>query len=271
MSIPPFAAVITAAGASSRFSASITEPVKKEYLSIDGHTVLYRAVRPFFSVPGLSAVVVTCPEGSEDETVVALEDLADISAIPFLIIPGGMTRKESVRSALEALRGLAVPFDYIAIHDGARPYVDESLIIRTLAAATVTGGAVPALRVTDAVKKLGKDGLIAENVDRSPLVTVQTPQIFRRTELLDAYDRFPGLEADDDAAVFISAGYQCTVSRGSMENRKITYITDIPDAERQAEEYIRARAEGRKSAAASKRMRELLQQGDRYDESGNRE
>ncbi len=271
MSIPPFAAVITAAGASSRFSAGGKEAVKKEYLSIDGHTVLYRATKPFFNVPGLSAIVITCPEGSEDETIVALEDLADISALPFLIVPGGMTRKESVRAALDSLKELAVPFDYIAIHDGARPFVDEGLIIRTLAAATVTGGAVPALRVTDAVKKLGKDGLISESVDRSSLITVQTPQIFRKEELFDAYDRYPSMEADDDASVFISAGYSCTVSRGNAENRKITYITDIPDAEKQAEEYIKARAEGRKSAAASKRMRELLQKGDKWDESGNRE
>ena len=117
--------------------------------------------------------------------------------------------------------------------------------------------------MTDAVKKLGRDGLIAENVDRSTLITVQTPQIFRREELFDAYDRFPGLEADDDAAVFISAGYACTVSRGSLENRKITYFSDIPDAKRQAEEYAKAREEGRRSAAASRRMRELLREGDR--------
>ena len=270
MSIPPFAVIITAAGTSSRFSANVNEHVKKEYLSIDGHTVLYRATKPFFNVPGLSAVIVTCPSGSEDETIVALEDLADISSIPFLIIPGGMTRKESVKNALDELRDLSVPFDYIAIHDGARPYVDTGLIIRTLAAATVTGGAVPALRVTDAVKKLGKDGLVSENIDRSSLITVQTPQIFRREEILDAYDRFTALEADDDAAVFISAGYSCTVSSGSIENKKITYITDIPDAEEQAKAYIKAREEGRKSAEASRHMRELLQEGDKWDESGNR-
>ena len=271
MSIPPFAAVITAAGSSSRFSASTDVHVKKEYLSIDGHTVLYRATRPFFNVPGLSAMIITCPQGSEDETVVALEDLADIASIPFLIVPGGMTRKESVKAALDELRDLAVPFEYIAIHDGARPFVDENLIIRTLAAATITGGAVPAMRVTDAVKRLGKDGLISDNVDRSTLITVQTPQIFRRDQLLAAYDSYPGLEADDDAAVFISAGYSCTVSRGSAENRKITYISDIPDAEKQAEEYVKAREEGRKSAKASKRMRELLQKGDEWDESGDRQ
>ena len=271
MSIPPFAAIITAAGTSARFSGEQKEKVKKEYLSIEGHTVLYRAVKAFYETPGLSCVIVTCPEGSEDETAVALEDLIDIAAVPLLIVPGGVTRKESVRIALEKLSETPCIYDYIAIHDGARPYIDRNLIIRTLAAATIAGGAVPALSVTDAVRRIGKDGLIHETIDRNGLITVQTPQIFRKNEILDAYDKFPGLEADDDAAVFSAAGYECTVSRGSAENRKITYITDIPDAEKQAAEYVKAREEGRKSAAASKRMRELLQQGDKWDESGNRE
>ena len=80
--IPPFALVLTAAGSSTRFSKNQKEAVKKEYLRIDGHTVLSSALRPFYSVPGLRAVVVTCPKGAEDETVVALEDLVDISSIP---------------------------------------------------------------------------------------------------------------------------------------------------------------------------------------------
>ena len=260
--IPPFALILTAAGSSTRFSKNQKEAVKKEYLKINGHTVLSGALRPFYSVPGLSAVVVTCPKGAEDETVVALEDLADISTIPLLITEGGMTRKESVENALNELRHLEIPFDYIAIHDGARPFVTERLIISTLAAATITGGAVPALRITDAVKKLGQDGLIAESMDRSSLITVQTPQIFLKEQILDAYDRFPGFSADDDAALFIKAGYKCTVSKGDPENKKITFASDIPDAEAQAEEYIKEREEGRKSAAASRRMRELLRMGD---------
>ena len=260
--IPPFALVLTAAGSSTRFSKNQKEAVKKEYLRIDGHTVLSSALRPFYSVPGLRAVVVTCPKGAEDETVVALEDLADISSIPLLITEGGMTRKESVENALNELRNLVeIPFDYIAIHDGARPFVTEKLIISTLAAATITGGAIPALRITDAVKKLGNDGLIAESVDRSSLITVQTPQIFLKEQILDAYDKFPGFEADDDATLFIKAGYKCTISKGDPGNKKITFASDIPDAEAQAEEYIRERDEGRKSAAASRRMRELISMG----------
>ena len=123
---------------------------------------------------------------------------------------------------------------------------------------------------SDATKRIRAERAAGEKADRSRLYAAQTPQIFRREEILDAYDRFTALEADDDAAVFISAGYSCTVSSGSIENKKITYITDIPDAEEQAKAYIKAREEGRKSAEASRHMRELLQEGDKWDESGNR-
>ena len=126
--IPPFAAVITAAGSSGRFLSGRIEDVKKEYLSIDGHSVLYRAVKPFYEIPGLSAVIVTCPKGSEDEAAVALEDLMDIQTVPMLLVEGGATRTESVRNALKALEGMPASFGYIAIHDGARPYITKELI-----------------------------------------------------------------------------------------------------------------------------------------------
>ncbi len=261
MSIPTLAVIITAAGSSSRFSKELDESVKKEYLSIDGHTVLYRAAKPFFEIPTLSAVIVTCPEGSEDETAVALEDLIDIAAIPIVIVKGGKTRKESVENALNRLKDLPTSFEYIAIHDGARPFLDKRLIINTFAAATVAGGAVPALPLTDAVKRIGADGMFEESIDKKTIFTVQTPQIFRRDELFDAYERYKGDEADDDAAVFIKAGYKCTFALGDRKNKKITYLEDIPDAARQAQEYIAAREEGRRSAKASKRMRELMMQG----------
>ena len=91
---------------------------------------------------------------------------------------------------------------------------------------------------------------------------MQTPQIFRAQELMDAYDSFAFPEADDDAEVFMKAGYSCTVVPGSKANTKITFLSDIPDAEKQIEEYAAAREKGRNSAKASRRMRELMSQGD---------
>lgn len=255
---PLFAAIITAAGRSERFNKNSTHQVKKEYLSIDGHTVLYRACEPFFEIPGLATVCITCPEGCEDETFVALEDLTDVNTIPFLIIPGGKTRQESVRTALERLESLSLDIEYVAIQDGARPYLTPDLAISTLATATVCGGAAPAIRITDSVKKLGKDGYIYENVDRSELVRVQTPQVFRFKDILKAHREAVEDGAFDDIELYINAGFRCTVVQGSEANRKITYLSDIPDAEAQIEEYVKKREEGRKSAAAVHRMRELM-------------
>lgn len=256
--LPYFAAVITAAGSSERFNRNRDLKVKKEYLQIDGHTVLYRAAEPFFEIPGLAAICVTCPEGSEDETLIALEDLINVNSIPFLIIPGGKTRKESVTKALEKIAEVAPEVEYVAIHDGARPFVTPDLIISTLATATIVGGAAPAIRITDSVKKLGPDGFIHESVDRSQLIRVQTPQIFRFKEILDAHRNTDNDAATDDIELYIAAGNRCTVVQGTEENRKITYFKDIPDAEAQAEEYVKALEEGRKSASANRRMRELM-------------
>lgn len=264
---PSFALVLLAAGSSDRFNRSQKESVKKEFLKIDGHTVLYRAGEPFFEIPGLSAVIVTTAENAEDETIVALEDLVNVNSIPFLIIQGGKTRKESVRIALEQLASLALNIEYVAIHDGARPFVHPDLIIQTLATATVTGSAVPAIRITDSIKRLGEDAFISENVDRTGLIRVQTPQVFRFKDILEAHRSFPDESADDDVEVYTKAGFRCAVVQGSEENRKITYIKDIPEAETQIDEYIREREEGRKKGKASRRMRELLYQGDGEDES----
>ena len=163
MHMPPFALVLTAAGSSLRFSSAFAEGegVKKEFLKIDGHTVLYRAAEPFFELPGLSAVVVTCREGAEDETLVAMEDLVDVGSVPMLFIRGGATRQESVHLALERLAVLDLPFEYVAVHDGARPFVTPDLIVRTLAMAyTIRSGAMPALAVTDSVRRIDAAGRI---------------------------------------------------------------------------------------------------------------
>ncbi len=261
MNIPSFATIITAAGSSERFNKGRDDKVKKEYLSIDGHTVLYKAAEPFFEIPGLVAMVVTCPKGSEDETVVALEDLVNVNGLPLLILEGGKSRTESVKKAIKALSDLPFDFEYIAIHDGARPFLTPELIITTLATASVMGAAAPAIRVTDALKKLGNNGMIEENIDSKNTIRVQTPQIFKSDNLIVAYQSLPDdVVAKDDIEVYTMAGFPCSVVQGSEENRKITYFRDIPGANEQIEEYIKAREEGRHSAKAVKRMRELMQQ-----------
>lgn len=264
MSMPAFALVLTAAGSSLRFNEAVSggETVKKEFLKIDGHSVLYRAAAPFFALPNLAAVVVTCKEGCEDEAIVAMEDLADISTIPMLFIKGGQTRQESVHLALESLARLDVPFSLVAVHDGARPYVSQELIIRTLALAFTHSAAIPALAVTDSVRRIDRSGKIVEVIDRKGLVRVQTPQIFDFQALLEAHRLMDGMQASDDAEVMIAAGGEVYVTQGEEENIKITHESDIPDARAQIAQYLEERRKGREEREHGELFRRLLNGGE---------
>ncbi len=257
--IPPFALILTAAGSSERFSS---KDIKKEFLKIDGHTVLYRAAEPFFEIPSLAAVIVTTRKENEDEAFVALEDLTDVNSIPMVFVEGGATRAESVKKALSALEALALPIEYVAVQDGARPYLRPELIINVLAAAVSEGGAVPALPATDSFRLIDRYGRIVEITDRRGLVSVQTPQIFHFESLVQAYNTVPLEGVTDDAEVFVKAGFSCVVVEGARDNTKITYAEDIPDVEAQIEEYEKERAEGRKQRDADRLFRSFLYKGE---------
>ena len=262
MSIPSFALIVTAAGSSLRFSSTYenSESVKKEFLQLDGHSVLYRATEPFFEIPSLQAVVVTYKDDSLDETIVALEDLADINTIPMFFVKGGKSRRESVKNALDKLKEINIPFEYVAIQDGARPYVTPRLIINVLATAFNSSGAVPALPVTDSIRRIDKTGSIIECPSRSGLVRVQTPQFFEFDKLIAAYENQDINKATDDSEIYVKAGCNCCVCEGDEANIKITYERDIPDARKQIESYIEDRRKGRASREANETFRRLLNQ-----------
>ena len=257
MTIPPFALILTAAGSSSRFlSGGETPKVKKEFLSIDNHTVLYRALEPFYELGSLQLVIITYEKDSLDETVVALEDLIDINTIPMLFVEGGESRSSSIKKALDKLKEVAPNTQYVAIQDGARPFTSPNLIIRTFANATVYGASVPAIKITDSIKRINEIGLITENLNRESIVRVQTPQFFTFKNLLISYNE-ADLTSLDDSTIYTAAGFNCSVTFTTEENKKITYLDDIPSAKEQIEEYVRSRDKGRESAQAVRRFREL--------------
>ena len=262
MHIPTFALIVTAAGSSLRFSSSYEngECVKKEFLHLDGHSVLYRATEPFFEIPSLQCVVVTYKDDSLDETIVALEDLIDINTIPMFFVKGGNSRQESVLNGLTKLKEMNISFDYVAIQDGARPYVTPKLIINVLATAFNSSGAVPALPVTDSIRRIDKTGAIIECPSRNGLIRVQTPQFFEFDKLLSAYQSQDIKYATDDSEIYVKAGFTCHVCEGDESNIKITYEHDIPDARNQIERYIEDRRKGRASREANETFRRLLNQ-----------
>ena len=215
-----FALILTAGGHSTRFGGG-----KKEYIEIEGETIIRRSLRPFLSLPYLKRVVVTYPKGQRKEMTKALGDIAE--GIPLSFVEGGETRTLSVKNGVSFLSSFS-DYSLIAVHDGARPFVSVATIERCLYAAEVTGGAVPALKFPDAVKRCSAEGEIIESVDRSGLLRVQTPQVFSRDTLISAYASLSESESyDDDASLFLSRGGRVKAVEGNEENIKITWKSDL--------------------------------------------
>ena len=146
---------------------------------------------------------------------------------PFAFAIGGKERQDSVWNGLEALPREAT---LVAIQDGARPCTSERIISDTLAAAREVGAAVAAQKVTDTIKELGAENLIARNVDRSRLWAVQTPQAFRveviRRALAEVKAR--GMSVTDDTAACELIGQAVRLVESATPNPKVTTAGDLP-------------------------------------------
>ena len=219
-----FALILTAGGQSTRFGGG-----KKEYIEIEGETIIRRSLRPFLSLPYLKRVVVTYPKGQREEMTKAVGDIAE--GIPLSFVEGGETRTLSVKNGVSFLSSFS-DYSLIAVHDGARPFVSVDTIERCLSAAEVTGGAVPALKFPDAVKRCSAEGDIIESLDRNGLLRVQTPQVFSRDTLISAYASLSESESyDDDASLFLSRGGRVKAVEGNEGNIKITWQSDLKKKE----------------------------------------
>jgi 2-C-methyl-D-erythritol 4-phosphate cytidylyltransferase/2-C-methyl-D-erythritol 2,4-cyclodiphosphate synthase len=145
---------------------------------------------------------------------------------------GGASRQASVRAGLEAL--VTRKPDIVLVHDAARPFASSRLVSRAIAAAAASGAAVPALPVTDTVKTVDHSGMIVETLDRSRLRSVQTPQAFDFSRLLEAHRRAAALGHDeftDDAALAEWAGLRVATFEGEPGNVKLTTADDFARAE----------------------------------------
>jgi 2-C-methyl-D-erythritol 4-phosphate cytidylyltransferase/2-C-methyl-D-erythritol 2,4-cyclodiphosphate synthase len=137
-----------------------------------------------------------------------------------------------VRAGLEALSGRGP--DIVLVHDAARPFCSSALVSRAIVAGAEMGAAVPALEVTDTIKRIDPDGRVAGTVDRRQLRAVQTPQAFAFQPLLDAHRRAHREGRDDftdDAALAEWAGLQVTTFEGESGNVKLTTDEDFARAE----------------------------------------
>ena len=211
-------AVILAAGHSERMGFD------KLFCLLDGKPVLAKTILAFEQSEFVDEIVLV----TKADQIEKMADLCKeygfqkVSAV----VCGGNTRMESALAGVSAVRSDA---DWIAVHDGARPFVAESLIQRTLEAAMIHYAAVPVVQSTDTLKLIEKDGGISGTVDRNVVVRVQTPQIFAsdllKGALSDAVAK--GLLYTDDSAAVERMGIRVFTVEGSEENIKLTKPFDL--------------------------------------------
>lgn len=142
------------------------------------------------------------------------------------VCPGGKRRQDSVRHGLRAL----LDMDWVIVHDGARPCVEESIFLRGLDEALKSNVAVAALPVKDTIKVVDDQGLVVNTLDRSHLWATQTPQVFRTSLLAQAHQSISD-DVTDDAAMVEMLGSRVQVFPGTEHNIKITTAEDIKIAE----------------------------------------
>lgn len=215
--------IIVAAGSGQRMGAKDS----KTLLRVGGMPAVRRAAQTLLTSCERLAVVIRPQEQPLFEQ--ALEGL------PVLFAPGGDTRRQSVENGLALL---PEDCDIVLVHDGARPLLTQRLVEDIVLSADLHGAAVPAVKVTDTVKK-GLDGFITGTVDREQLYTVQTPQGFQTALLRRAYQQAPE-DATDDAALVEKLGVQVALVPGGRDNIKLTEPEDVRRAEHMLEGFPRA-------------------------------
>lgn len=221
--MPKFAVILPAAGSSSRFN----DPnYKKPFAPLGGRAVWLHSAEKFLHRDDVVQVIlVISPEDRENFN---FKFSANAAILGVDVVDGGKERADSIENALARLKPEA---DYIAVHDAARPCIADEWITRVFAAAEKSGAAIMALPVSGTLKRVADGTTISETVSRDGLWEAQTPQVFRRALLLEAYGRRAGFNATDDAQLVELLGKPVTVVRGSPINLKITTKEDLRLAE----------------------------------------
>ncbi len=225
------AAVCLAAGRGKRMESK----VQKQYLLLGNKPILYYSLAAFEN-SRVDSVILVVGTGEEEycrKEIVEAYGFTKVKAV----VPGGKERYHSVYQGLLA----AGACDYVLIHDGARPFLNQEIIERCIEGAKDCNACVAGMPVKDTIKLADADQNIETTPDRSRVWMIQTPQAFSLPLIKEAYSKLMALEAagkaspvpvtDDAMVVEYFLGEKVRLVQGSYENIKITTPEDMKVAE----------------------------------------
>ncbi len=216
-------AIVVAGGKSSRMK----EMGNKQLLKIGGVPVLIRTLKAFEGAFSVDGVIVVAHKDCIEEVKKLIKEYncQKVSSV----VQGGATRTDSVLNGLNAVKDT----DFVAVHDGARPFITPQKLDEAVAFAIDKGSCVLALPMTDTAKEIDCDGVIVSTPDRDKLRLIQTPQIFSFEVLRAAYEKakIDGFCGTDDSSLIERAGIKVYTLMGDYNNIKITTPEDLPRGE----------------------------------------
>ncbi len=213
----PVSAIVPAAGSGRRFGSR----TPKLFFKIEGNPILFYTLKNLSGAYPFKEIFVASSPSYFKE----IEKIGRALGLRSLrLVSGGATRAESVHNAL-----LKISSDRVLVHDAARPLVTRAIVSRALKVARVSGGAVSAIPATATVKRVGPGGVIFRTEDRKTLYLAQTPQVFKKEDLLGRYRQLgkKAFKLTDEASFFDGTDTKVRVAEGSVSNLKITTLEDI--------------------------------------------
>ena len=219
-----FAVLIMAAGESKRFSDPFT---KKPFTLLENRPVWMHSAEHFEKRSDVKQIIVVV--SPDDKKMFMQKFGANVAFLELEVAEGGKERYDSVQAGLAKVRP---EIEFVAVHDAARPCICGKWIDNVFDAAKETGAAILATPITGTVKRADGSLNIEETVSRENLWEAQTPQVFRKTLLEEAYKNRGDFPATDDAQLVARLGHSVKIVPCEKMNIKITTRSDLKLAER---------------------------------------
>lgn len=209
-------AIIAAAGRGKRLGSSLP----KQFLKVRGRTILEMSVEAFEQNKYVDEIFVAANADYCELTEKLCRGFSKLKKI----VAGGAERQDSVRAALDCLRG---ENGIVLVHDAARPFVSEAVINAVIEGTADFGAAIPTVPAKDTIRQI--DGTGSRTLQRETLARVQTPQGFRISLLKHAFEKAQaeGFLGTDDASLVERMGINISMVQGEDANRKITTREDL--------------------------------------------
>lgn len=218
-----FAVILPAAGKSSRFK---DKHYKKPFAPLANKAVWLHSAEKFLNRDDVKQVIVVI--SAEDREEFNFKFASNVAILGIDVVEGGDERADSIERALARVKP---DVDFVAIHDAARPCLAGEWIDRVFEAAVRSEAAILAIPVGGTLKRVASDQTIQETVSRTGLWEAQTPQVFSRKLLMEAYAKRDGFNATDDAQLVERIGHPVKIVQGSPINLKIATQEDLRLAE----------------------------------------